>query len=58
MIEHAKLKICLVDHTKFGKTYFVKSCSFEDIDILITDKVPNDEFMEVINKSHVKLIVV
>lgn len=58
MIEHAKMKVCLVDHTKFGKTYFVRSCSFEDIDVLITDKLPSDEFLEVINKSGVRLIVV
>ncbi len=58
MIRNSKLKICLVDHTKFNKQFFIQTCSISDIDVLITDKMPEDEYLDVINKNNVRLIVV
>lgn len=58
MVKNSKLRVCLVDHTKFGKTFFVKTCTFDDIDVLITDQKPNDEFLSIFEKSNVRLIVV
>lgn len=58
MVKNSKLRVCLVDHQKFGKTYFVKTCSFEEIDVLITDQKPDDEFMNVLSEHNVKLVIV
>jgi len=42
-IHNAQKKIALVDHTKFHRKGFYKTCSFADIDLLITDsKTPVD----------------
>lgn len=66
-IEQAKLKQCmrknsdvvamLVDSTKFGKTFMCHDFYFDDVDYLITDKIPPDEFLEQINASKCKLMV-
>jgi len=65
-IEQAKLKqqmrknsaklAMLCDSTKFGKTFLCTDFNFDDIDYLITDKMPNQEFLNKIAKSKCKLI--
>ncbi len=66
-IEQSKLKqqmrrnsdkvIMLCDSTKFGKTFMCKDFWFDDIDYLITEKKPSQEFIEVINVNKCKLII-
>lgn len=56
MLVNAKKKILLIDHTKFNKSYLFRTCSLNDIDIVITDKEPPLEVMELFKKSGVKLI--
>lgn len=65
-IEQSKLKqqmrknsekvILLCDSTKFGKTFMCKDFDFEDIDYLITEKVPPQEYLDRIQGSGCKLI--
>ena len=65
-IEQAKLKQCmrknsskvamLVDNSKFGKTFMCHDFWFDDVDYLITEKLPPREFLEVIKNSKCKLI--
>ena len=65
-IEQAKLKqqmrknsaklAMLCDSTKFGKTFLCTDFNFDDIDYLITDKMPSQEFLNKIAKSKCKLI--
>lgn len=65
-IEQAKLKqqmrrnsekvAMLVDSTKFNKTFMCTDFSFEEIDYLITDKLPQNEYVERINATKCKLI--
>lgn len=38
MIRSSTCSVILADHSKFEKQYFVRICSVEDVDILITDK--------------------
>ena len=65
-IEQAKLKqqmrknsdivALLCDSTKFNKTFLCKDFDFNEIDYLITDKLPPVEYVEKIASSKCKLI--
>lgn len=46
MIKNTKKAILLVDSTKFNTTHFFKLTYFEDVDYIITDKKPDDKFLE------------
>lgn len=50
MIKNTKKAILLVDSTKFNMTHFFKLAYFEDIDYIITDKKPDDQFLEEVNE--------
>ncbi len=42
-IRSARKKIAMIDHTKFQRKGFYKTCNFTDMDLLITDsKTPAD----------------
>lgn len=45
MFENAKKKIMLCDSTKFGLEFFCKVCSISELDAIITDRKPSDEFL-------------
>lgn len=65
-IEQAKLKqqmkknskkiAILCDSTKFGKTFLCTDFYFDDIDYLITEKIPPQEFLDKIANTKCKLI--
>ena len=65
-IEQAKLKqqmrrnsskvAMLCDSTKFGKTFLCTDFHFDDIDYLITEKTPPEEYLEKIANTKCKLI--
>lgn len=65
-IEQSKLKqlmrknsqkvAMLIDSTKFNKTYMSTDFYFNDIDYLITEKMPPKEYLEQIAKTKCKLI--
>lgn len=42
MAKNAKCKILLCDSTKFGRDYFCRVCPISDIDMIITDRKPDD----------------
>ncbi len=54
MLRSAKHRIVAVDKTKFGKIAFSQIADFSDIDILITDERPGDEWLEVFQKKGVR----
>ena len=65
-IEQAKLKqqmkrnskkiAMLCDSTKFGKTFLCTDFHFDDIDYLITEKLPPQEYIDKIAQSKCKLL--
>lgn len=57
MLKKATKHILLADHTKFGKTYLVSDCSWEGIDVLITDEEPSPEFKKKIEDCHIELVI-
>ena len=40
MMEAARFKIAVADHSKFDKQVFARFCDLTDIDLLITDQLP------------------
>ncbi|WP_173918129.1 DeoR/GlpR family DNA-binding transcription regulator [Halobacillus sp. Marseille-Q1614] len=57
MIQQAKQVSVLADHTKIGVTDFYQYATLEDVDLLITDKIPSEEFQELLTKHQVELLV-
>lgn len=56
MIAHAKETILLCDSTKFGKAYFHRLGTFDRFSVIITDKKPDSEVCEAIEKAGCELI--
>jgi DeoR/GlpR family transcriptional regulator of sugar metabolism len=58
MIRRADQVIVLADHTKFGKRLFHKVSGLESIDMIITDRKPDEEILRVLSEFEVQVIVV
>lgn len=56
MIEQAQKVILLVDHSKFNKVSFAKTCDFSSISILVTDTAPSKEWQEYLEEQQIKLV--
>ena len=56
MIAQAKKIILLVDHSKFDKVSFTKTCDFSNISIVVTDTAPSEKWQEYFNERQIKLI--
>lgn len=56
MLNNSNIRICLADHTKFGKTSFVKFADLNEIDIIITDEASETQIADFKNAG-IKLIV-
>ncbi|MGP4059618.1 DeoR/GlpR family DNA-binding transcription regulator [Halobacillus sp. H74] len=57
MMQQADQVIVLADHTKLGITEFFSFASLNDVDIIITDLLPNEDFQKQLEKFNVELIV-
>jgi DeoR/GlpR family transcriptional regulator of sugar metabolism len=55
MLTCAGTKILLADHTKFARPAFANFASLKDIDILITDRKPDDFIVELLKLNGVEL---
>ncbi|MFC7395515.1 DeoR/GlpR family DNA-binding transcription regulator [Scopulibacillus cellulosilyticus] len=56
MLESSKMNILLVDHTKFNSVSFINLCNFDQISVLVTDKMPPEEWKEKLSKHNIELI--
>lgn len=56
MLKESNIHILLVDHTKFGKIFLAKTCEFNKIDILITDRKPDEIYLETFKKNNIKVL--
>nr|WP_285288999.1 DeoR/GlpR family DNA-binding transcription regulator [Pseudomonas sp. ISL-88] len=57
MIRQAKQVIVLSDHSKLGRTSFYQYASLSEIDLLITDRLPDQDFCDLLNRHGVELLV-
>ena len=46
MIRNSKVKLVLCDSSKFDSTYLCRSLGLEEIDYLITDQKPREEYLQ------------
>ena len=56
MISNSLQKVVLIDSSKFDKTSLSKVCDFKDIDIVVTDKKPQDCYLKYFKKIGIELI--
>lgn len=57
MLVNSECKFFLCDSDKIGRVSFAKLASLADIDYLITNKVPGDEFVTALKDNNVQLIL-
>lgn len=46
MLRHAKIKVLLCDHSKFGHAFLSKSCDLAQLDYILTDRKPPEEYIQ------------
>ena len=56
MLEGARVKILAIDHSKFGKFSFVKVGDLRDIDFIVTDKKPGNEWLEKFGEYNIECV--
>jgi DeoR/GlpR family transcriptional regulator of sugar metabolism len=56
MIKQASRVMLVIDHSKYDKTSFVKLFEFENIDYIITDQKPREEWIELLNSYNIEII--
>lgn len=57
MIQQSQTTILLADQSKFGNIAFNRTANFEDIDIVVTDQLPDDSYeLDYLNEHGVELI--
>jgi DeoR/GlpR family transcriptional regulator of sugar metabolism len=57
MIRRSDQVVVLADHSKFGKRLFHRFAGFEDIDIIITDRMPSQDIVDVLHGSGVEILL-
>jgi len=58
LLECARKKIVVFDHTKINHLSFMQVCSLKDVDMLITDKKADHTFIAAAQKQGVKIVQV
>jgi DeoR/GlpR family transcriptional regulator of sugar metabolism len=56
MIRRANQIIVLADQSKFGKQMFYNVCPLEDIDVIVTDCIPDKSFQNTLAQYDIKLL--
>lgn len=56
MIEQAEQVVVLADHTKFGRNGYFRYAELAEVDIIITDQAPTDDYMEIFEKYKIRVI--
>ena len=55
LIERGHKVYLLADHSKFGRVAFMKLTDLEQIDVVVTDRKPSDEWMRLFSRNHVEV---
>lgn len=57
MMKRADQVVVLADHSKFGKRLFHRFASLADIDIVVTDRMPEPQLLEALQHHQVELML-
>ncbi len=56
MLQNAKIRVLLCDHSKFGAVYLCKTCGFEGLDYIVTDSPPPEEYQQAAAKAGCEIL--
>ena len=56
VIRQARKTIVVADHSKFGNQNFVRVCDFDEVDMLVVDRLPPAKFINALGDAGVSLI--
>lgn len=56
LVGRANKVVLLADHSKFGKTAFIRLADLAQIDTIITDRELDEEWIQLLKENHVNLI--
>ncbi|WP_027630333.1 DeoR/GlpR family DNA-binding transcription regulator [Ruminiclostridium cellobioparum] len=56
LIRNSKVRVLLCDSSKFGGIYMCRTCGFEELDYILTDKKPQTGFMEAASKHGCEIL--
>ncbi len=56
MMRQARVSVILADHTKFGRNALVPISPLNQIDILVTDQLPESKMVDALQHSNIKMI--
>lgn len=56
MVKHARKKVAVVDHSKFGIVAGWRICSTDELDVLVTDSAVTDEMVAPFEESEIEVI--
>ncbi|MCY4305196.1 MAG: DeoR/GlpR family DNA-binding transcription regulator [Aestuariivita sp.] len=57
ILRNSRTRILVCDHSKFGQIAPVRICDIDDIDIMVTDTEPPEQFIEKANWSGTELLI-
>lgn len=57
LIEHSNKNILLLDHTKFNKRTHYKMAKFEDLDMIVSDNLPPENWNAFLDEHHIKWLI-
>lgn len=57
ILKNARMKILVVDHSKFGRSAPHRICDVADLDVVITDQTPPDNFISAAKAAGTRLII-
>jgi DeoR/GlpR family transcriptional regulator of sugar metabolism len=56
MVKHARKKVAVVDHSKFGIVAGWRICSTDDLDVLVTDSGASEEMLVPFEKADIEIM--
>jgi DeoR/GlpR family transcriptional regulator of sugar metabolism len=56
MVKHARKKVAVVDHSKFGVVAGWRICSTDELDVLVTDSSTSDEMIAPFEEAEIEVI--
>lgn len=56
MVQNCDNRILLMDSSKFGRASLTTYCDLKDIDVLVTDETPGNDFIEFFTANNIRLI--
>jgi DeoR family transcriptional regulator, aga operon transcriptional repressor len=56
MVKHARKKVAVVDHSKFGIVAGWRICSTDEIDVLMTDSGAPDEMVAPFEQADIEVV--